>query len=132
MAGIYAAAFPDGRAWSALELAGLVGGPGGFAVYTDAGFAVGRVIAGEAELVPLAVAPEARRRGEGRALLAAFDRAVQDRDGETAFLEVAADNTAAIALYLAAGWAENGRRRGYYPRPDGAPVDAILMTKQLA
>lgn len=124
-------AFPDGRAWTSLEITDLINGVGGFAVHRADGFALGRAIAGEAELITLAVSSEARRKGEGRALLAAFEAAARDRDAETMFLEVAADNAAAHALYIASGWTETGRRRGYYARPDGPPVDAILMTKTL-
>ncbi|MEC7764496.1 MAG: GNAT family N-acetyltransferase [Pseudomonadota bacterium] len=131
MAEIYAAAFATGRAWSALEIAELIGGAGGFAVYREAGFAIGRAIAGEAELITLAVRPEARRKGEGRALLSAFEVAARARAAETMFLEVAADNAAAYSLYQATGWVETGRRKGYYPRQHGPAVDAILMTKPL-
>ena len=54
----------------------------------------------------------ARRRGQGRALVTRFLAAARAQGAETAFLEVAADNTAAIALYAATGWTEAGRRRG--------------------
>ncbi len=130
MAAIYASAFPNSRAWSAEEIAGLIAGPGGFAVSSEAGFALGRAIAGEAELITIAVAPEARRKGAGKALLAAFEAQAQAREADTGFLEVAADNTGALALYRGAGWQENGRRKGYYARPTGA-VDAITMLKSL-
>ena len=54
MAALYARAFPDGRAWSAEEIAALTAPPG-FAVTAPAGFALGRAVAGEAELVTIAV-----------------------------------------------------------------------------
>lgn len=130
MAALYAAAFPTGRAWTADEMAGLIAAAGGFAVSADRGFALGRAIAGEAELITIAVSPMARRQGTGRALLAAFEAQAQARGAATAFLEVAADNTPALALYRAAGWAETGRRAGYYARATGA-VDAITMAKGL-
>lgn len=130
MARLYAAAFPNGRAWSAPELADLADAPGGFAVTRGHGFGIGRAVAGEAELVTLAVDPGARRRGIGRALLDDFEAAACLRQATSAFLEVAADNPAALALYASAGWSETGRRRGYYPRPGGA-MDAIVMTKAL-
>ena len=95
------------------------------------GFALGRVIGAEAELISLAVAPEARRAGLGRALLGAFATAAHARGATRAFLEVAADNKAALALYAAAGWRESGRRKGYYRRPDGARVDALLFETRL-
>jgi [ribosomal protein S18]-alanine N-acetyltransferase len=130
MAAIYASAFPNSRAWSAEEIAGLIAGPGGFSVSSEAGFALGRAIAGEAELITIAVAPEARRKGAGKALLAEFEAQARAREADTGFLEVAADNAVALALYRRAGWQENGRRKGYYARPTGA-VDAITMLKSL-
>jgi [ribosomal protein S18]-alanine N-acetyltransferase len=130
MAAIYASAFPNSRAWSASEMEDLIAGPGGFAVTLPQGFALGRAIAGEAELITIAVAPEARRQGAGKALLMDFESEARAREAETAFLEVAADNTPALALYAHAGWHESGRRRGYYAHPGGA-IDAILMQKRL-
>jgi ribosomal-protein-alanine N-acetyltransferase len=130
MAALYAAAFPASRAWSADEISDLIDGPGGFAVSQEQGFALGRAIAGEAELITIAVSPDARRKGTGGALLAQFEAEAQVRGAETAFLEVAADNAAALALYRAAGWAETGRRAGYYARPTGA-VDALTFAKPL-
>lgn len=131
MAALYAAAFPEVRAWSAEEIVALIAGPGGFAVTAPAGFALGRAIAGEAELITIAVAPTARRQGIGCTLLAAFEAEARTHDAETAFLEVAADNTAALALYRAAGWAETGRRAAYYARSTGT-VDALTMAKPLS
>lgn len=130
MAALYARAFPGGRAWAAGEIAALTEAPGGFAVTEADGFAIGRAAAGEAELITIAVAPEARRTGIGRRLLEAFEDAARGRGALAAFLEVAADNEAALALYRAQGWDETGRRRGYYRRAGGA-VDAVTMTKPL-
>jgi ribosomal-protein-alanine N-acetyltransferase len=45
-------------------------------------------------------------------------------------LEVAVDNAAALRLYRRAGFAEAGRRRGYYERPGGR-VDALVLTRVL-
>lgn len=130
MAALYARAFPESRPWSAEEIATLIHGPGGFAVSSPSGFAIGRAIAGEVELITIAVAPEARRQGAGRALLTDFEADARARDAETAFLEVAADNASALALYRQAGWQERGRRKGYYARPDGA-IDALMFQKAL-
>ncbi len=131
MAALFARAFAPGRGWSADEIAALIDAPGGFVVTAPDGFALGRAIAGEAELITIAVAPEARQQGIGRHLLAAFEAAAHARAADTGFLEVAADNGAARALYCGAGWAETGRRAGYYAR-QGAAVDAVMMAKPLA
>ena len=50
---------------------------------------------------------------------------------EAAFLEVAAGNVAAIGLYRAQGFAEAGRRRGYFRHADGWAEDAIVMRRAL-
>lgn len=131
MAALYAAAFTQVRPWSADEIAALIAGPGSFTVTAPAGFAIGRAIAGEAELITIAVSPTARRQGTGRTLLAAFEAKARAHKATTAFLEVAADNTAALALYRAAAWVETGRRTAYYARPSGA-ADALTMAKPLS
>lgn len=129
MAALHARAFRESRAWSASEIAALLAAPG-FAVASEAGFAIGRCVAEEAELITIAIDPSARRRGQGRALLAAFEARARELGTGMAFLEVAEDNAAAVGLYRAAGWTETGRRRGYYGRAAG-PVDALTMSKSL-
>lgn len=124
---IHAEAFPQAP-WPAPEIARLACAPG-FMVATEQGFALGRCAAGEAELLTIATAPAARRRGQGRALLALFDQAAQDRGATEAFLEVAADNSAARALYAQCGWRQVAIRTGYYRAPDGTRRDAILLKR---
>ncbi len=94
------------------------------------GFALGRVVLNEAELLTLAVDPATRRQGIGRACLMSFEGRAAALGAETAFLDVAATNAAALALYRIAGWAETGRRKAYYRGRDGR-IDAILMQKRL-
>ena len=132
MAALHARCFTTPRPWTAAEFAALLAEPPVFATLAETGFALGRVVADEAELLTIAVAPEARRQGEGRALLDGFLRTARARGAETAFLEVAADNAAALALYSRSGFAEAGRRRGYYHSPGNPPVDALVMVKSLA
>lgn len=131
MAALHAAAFENSRPWSAQEFASLLQSAATFHVGDARAFALGRVIADEAELLTLATSPGARRRGLGKACVSAFLHAAHARGATTAFLEVAADNTAALALYRACGFDENGRRPGYYARKGAAPVDAILMRRAL-
>ena len=92
------------------------------------GFALGRVVLDEAELLTLAVNPDLWRQGIGGACLAAFEAEAQQLGAKRAYLEVAATNDPARNLYLGQGWTETGVRHGYY-RHNSGPVDAILMTK---
>ena len=90
-----------------------------------------RTVVDETELLLLATAPERRGMGLGGLLLdALLDRARQ-QGATRMFLEVAADNAAALALYRGRAFAEVGRRAGYYRRPSGVTVDALLLARDL-
>jgi [ribosomal protein S18]-alanine N-acetyltransferase len=106
---------------------GLVAGAGEHA----AGFILVSSIAGEAEILTLAVRPADRRRGIAATLVEAAAGVALSRTGEVMWLEVAEDNPAAIALYGRAGFDLAGRRPRYYPRPNGGFVDALLMRRPL-
>lgn len=131
LAGLHAASFTAPPPWSAGEIAGFLALPHAFLIARPEGFLIGTAIAGEAELVTLAVAPEARRCGLGRALLAAFLTEARARSAQSVFLEVSAENPAAIALYESHGFQRNGLRRGYYRQPNGQAIDAIMMVLAL-
>ena len=131
MAALYAAAFPAARPWTAAEFSTLLTPETGFLISAPKAFAIGRVVADEAELITLAVAPERRRHGLGGQLLSDFEAMAKTRGATRAFLEVAADNIPARALYHAANWCESGRRKGYYKRANRALIDALLLEKQL-
>ena len=131
MAICHARAFAgQGRAWTEGEFADLFASPFVFAVGDIHAFALGRVVADEAELLTLATDPEHRRKGLAQNVLAAFEGEVEARSAERIFLEVAADNTAALALYVRTGYNETTRRAGYYETPMGR-VDAVIMEKRL-
>jgi len=69
------------------------------------------------------------RKGLARAVLAQAETAVQTLGAAVIFLEVAEDNDAARALYAQAGYAQIGRRPGYYLPKDAAPVAALVLRK---
>lgn len=131
LAAIHAASFTSPRPWSAGEIADLAGLPYNFLIAQGAGFVMGQAIAGEAELLTIAVDPCARGQGQGGLLLQAFLDRARALAAERAFLEVAAGNEPAIRLYTRAGFTQSGRRKGYYHHPDGAREDAILMALAL-
>ncbi len=129
LAAIHAACFPPGARWDAAAFAAQLSLPGTFAeIAPEGGMSLLRAVAGEAEILTLAVAPPFRRRGLGRALLDAAISAAARHGARVLFLEVAADNVAARALYAAAGFRPLGRRRHYYP--DGG--DALTMARDLS
>lgn len=129
LAMIHAACFPPREAWDAEAIAALLGTPGTAALRVGAdGMAMLRVAADEAEILTLAVRPEARRRGVGRALLAAAMEAAAAAGARRMLLEVAEGNAAARALYAAAGFVQAGRRARYYA--DGG--DALVLAADLA
>lgn len=132
LADLHARTFRTPRPWTAEEFAGWLADPLAFLmVEGDAGFILGRAVAGEAELLTLAVSPEARGRGLGRRLVTRFLYQARLRGAEEAFLEVAEDNAPARAVYSRAGFTETGRRRGYYRTQDGRPVDALVLRRVL-
>jgi ribosomal-protein-alanine N-acetyltransferase len=131
LARLHAASFTTPRAWSEAEFAGLLASEGSFLIGAPGGFALARAVAGEAEVLTLAVAPEARRQGIGSRLLAGVLGEAARRGCRTVFLEVAADNGAACALYRRSGFAETGRRPGYYATPDGRRIDAMVLARPL-
>jgi [ribosomal protein S18]-alanine N-acetyltransferase len=129
MAAIHAACFTTPRPWSATELAETLANPHSFLLTEPQGFLIGRVVAGEAELITLAVDPTARQRGTGGRLVDAFLVEAAVRGGESAFLEVAATNLPAQSLYARKGFQPGGKRRGYYQTPDGQRLDAIVLVR---
>ncbi|WP_289042644.1 ribosomal protein S18-alanine N-acetyltransferase [uncultured Aliiroseovarius sp.] len=129
LAALHSAAFSEGRTWNADEIRGMLTSRLVFVVTTPYGFAMGRVVVDEAELLTIAVDPGWQGHGIGRDLLRRFEAEARNRGAVRAFLEVAQDNTAARALYNSAGWSESGRRARYYARPTGRNVDAIMMHK---
>lgn len=116
LAALHASCFPD--AWDAAAITGLLATPGTFAFVHDDGFVLARVAGDEAEILTLAVAPRARGRGLGRALLQAVISRAAELRATSLFLEVGADNPAALALYAGLGFARVGMRKAYYNSGD--------------
>jgi tRNA threonylcarbamoyl adenosine modification protein YeaZ/ribosomal-protein-alanine acetyltransferase len=134
LAAMHRACFVHG--WTEDMLRSSLSLPGSAALVAElAGRAYGFLqyqwIAGEAEVNTLCVLPAFRRQGFGRLLMDALVRELTARRSERLFLEVAADNAAAVALYRKMGFAETGKRAGYYARTGGPAADAITMTLAL-
>ncbi|MBB2204001.1 GNAT family N-acetyltransferase [Gluconacetobacter takamatsuzukensis] len=134
LAALHAAAFPPAERWDAAAMDAVLAMPGVLVGLgrlggdpVPQGFVIGRVVADEAEILTLAVAGTARRRGLGRALLDWMEGQVAARGAGRLILEVSAANEGARALYRGAGFTEIGRRRAYYA--DGS--DALVLERAL-
>lgn len=92
------------------------------------GYAGSQMSPPEADMMNLAVAPEARRQGLGKNLMEALCTALKEKNIEGLSLEVRASNEAAIALYKKLGFAQTGRRKEYYVNPR---EDALILRKEL-
>jgi len=144
VAALHAETFSD-AAWSTEWVARILALPGAMAALALApdpatpddsrgpvGFAV-CLPAGEAfDLLAIGVLAAHRRAGIALTLLARCEENARAAGAKRLMLEVADDNAAARAFYRSAGYAETGRRRGYYRgHPSAAPRDAIVLSKVL-
>ncbi|MDP8913092.1 MAG: ribosomal protein S18-alanine N-acetyltransferase [Pseudomonadota bacterium] len=123
-----------GEAWTAPQCAGLIPMPGVWlSVARDGGstlgFALGRVVASEAELLLLAVKRSSQGAGVGRRLLQRFVEIAAARGAQRLYLEVR-DGNPAIKLYRSAGFSEVGRRKNYYTGQDGQIYDALTLARR--
>ena len=125
-------------AWDAASFRLLLDHPGSTAFMArageplaTAGFILGRLIADEAEILTLGVCENWQRRGIGQRLVEALGRAAKKAEARRLYLEVAAGNATALRLYQKLGFAEIGRRKGYYEHPGNAPEDAINLSLAL-
>src|SRR3954449_7574567 len=123
MAAIHATVFPAHDAWSETVFCQQLGFPSVFGLlHPSGGLILARVTADDAEILTLAVVPEARRRGVAMALLHESATTAAAMGASAIFLEVSVGNTAARALYIRTGFAPVGRRPGYYSDQSDALV----------
>jgi len=125
-----------GEAWTASQCAGLLPMPGVWLILAregDAviGFALARAVAGEAELLLLAVRRAAQGRGIGKLLLDRFAEEAAGRGATRLHLEVREGNHA-LSLYERASFTLVGRRRNYYSGRGGQAYDALTLAKNAA
>lgn len=92
------------------------------------GYVGSQSVAPEADVMNLAVAPEWRKKGIGRALMAALIAQLHSRGITALFLEVRISNLPAQNLYRGLGFVEVGRRPKYYVNPT---EDALILRKEL-
>ncbi|WP_206530264.1 tRNA (adenosine(37)-N6)-threonylcarbamoyltransferase complex dimerization subunit type 1 TsaB [Nordella sp. HKS 07] len=135
LAALHAECFDN--AWSATEFAKLMAMPGALSFLAVEGgeplaFLLARRAADEAEILSIGTRPFARRRGIAKKLMSHLAHELRQAGLAQLFIEVAADNAAARALYAEQDFAVTGRRKAYYEKPGGKREDAVVMMKALA
>ena len=120
--------------WSKAQMLSALQRNGGWALESDSeliAFAIVSKVLEEAELLNFVVEPRFQGRGVGTCLLQhVLERLRSEEKLERFYLEVRESNIPALSLYQAAGFAEVGIRKAYYPAPGGRE-DAILMAMQI-
>jgi ribosomal-protein-alanine N-acetyltransferase len=122
-----------GESWTGPQCAGLLPMTGVWLNLARegeevAGFALSRIVAGEAELLLLAVRGDRQKRGIGELLLNRFIEDARGRGARHLHLEVR-DGNPAVRLYYRAGFSQVGRRRAYYSGRDGQVFDALTLAR---
>jgi len=125
-----------GEAWTRNQVIGILAVPGVWLTIAElggqaVGFALTRGVLDEAELLLLAVIPDARRRGVGAALLRGVLADCAARKISAVHLEVRAGNDA-MKLYSSSGFSKIGERRDYYRGPDGRTYSALTLHRKIA
>ena len=87
------------------------------------------LVAGEAELLKIAVSEECRKQGVAFFLLSDVLEKMAEQDVQDVFLEVRATNIPAICLYKKMGFQQVGKRPKYYKNP---PDDALIYARHIA
>ena len=80
----------------------------------------------EGAVTNIAVHPNVRRRGYGRAVTAELIRLAAERGIKNLFLEVRESNAAARALYRSLGFSECGVRKNFYRHPTESAVQMVF------
>ena len=93
---------------------------------TLVGYIGSQTVCGETDMMNVAVHPDFRRRGIAVKLIDSLLRELKNRGSQSLTLEVRASNEGAIALYEKLGFAQVGRRPGYYRHPK---EDALILKK---
>ena len=95
------------------------------------GFVLAREVAGEAEILSVAVSNKYPRQGLGWRLMLAALRETRGRGAETIFLEVDEGNQAAQGLYHKLGFRRIAERKGYFETGNGQKSTALVMRLDL-
>ena len=91
------------------------------------GYVGSQTVIDESDMMNVAVHPDCRRRGIGRALIERLVAELKKTPVKFLMLEVRASNDAAIHLYEHLGFVQVGCRRNYYRNPK---EDALILRKE--
>lgn len=94
-------------------------------------YAILMTVLDEAHLLDITVVAERQGQGSGRLLLDLLFEHLIRLKIQTLFLEVRPSNERARTLYQRVGFTLIGRRRDYYPGPNGKREDALVMRLDL-
>ena len=90
------------------------------------GYALGRVVADEAELLKICVLAELRKQGIAEKLLGTLLGKMHENGAAVCFLEVRSKNAPALALYQKMGFEQIALRRNYYTDDDAVVMSARI------
>lgn len=93
------------------------------------GFVISYFAADEAELLQIAVRPDARKRGVATGLIRELKNGLLEKKIKTLFLEVRESNSKARKCYEKFGMVSCGKRPGFYKGP---AEDAIIYRMDIA
>ena len=134
MAALHQSCFP--RPWDEAAMTTFIASPDTICLLasinddsrrTSAGFLIARKATDEAELLTLAVAPQWRRAGLGRALLKSAMATLGESGAKQLFLEVEDSNEAALRLYRSLGATAVGSRARYYEHGADAAIFSLAL-----
>ena len=94
---------------------------------TVIGYVGSQTVLGWTDMMNVAVHPDYRRRGVGKAIIEELIRLLKEQGSECLTLEVRASNESAKALYFGLDFVEVGRRKNYYHNPK---EDALILRKE--
>jgi ribosomal-protein-alanine N-acetyltransferase len=130
LAQLHAEALPPG--WPAVDIAAFCGNSSRIVLKAMddgalLGFAILQFAADEAEILSIAVAQKAQRKGAGSSILEKAIALCEERLISCVYLEVAESNGPALRLYAKFGFYTFTRRKNYYQSARPAPETALIM-----
>lgn len=108
------------ESWTLREASGLL-----------AGYFLVMLAVDEAHLLNISVRRDLHGHGVGRLQLDRIVTLSREKNMASVLLEVRPSNQRALEVYHRYGFAEIGKRKGYYPAANGMREDAIVMRFQL-